>query len=219
MMDLALFDLDETLIDDDSASLWIRWLVAEGFAPAELEQQEQQLMQLYYQGKLPMEDYMRATLVPLTGLSTQTVAGWVQRYIRRDILPRVYPAARERMLWHRERGDYILVISATGEHLVAPIAAQLGADGALAIGVEVVDGRFTGNTYGTITYQQGKVIRLRQWLQQHPELKFEHSHGYSDSINDKAMLEFVDSATVINPGSDLNELAVLSGWEVCHWER
>ncbi len=31
-MDLALFDLDETLIDDDSASLWVRWLVAEGFA-------------------------------------------------------------------------------------------------------------------------------------------------------------------------------------------
>lgn len=48
-MDLALFDLDETLIDDDSASLWIRWLVAQGFAPAELELQEQQLMQLYYQ--------------------------------------------------------------------------------------------------------------------------------------------------------------------------
>lgn len=109
-MDLALFDLDETLIDDDSASLWIRWLVGQGFAPAELELQEQQLMQLYYQGKLSMEDYMQATLAPLTGLSVQTVAGWVQRYIRRDILPRVYPAARERLQWHRERGDCILVI-------------------------------------------------------------------------------------------------------------
>ncbi|HFV9294640.1 MULTISPECIES: HAD family phosphatase [Serratia] len=218
-MDLALFDLDETLIDDDSASLWVRWLVAEGFAPAELERQEQLLMQSYYQGQLSMEDYMQATLVPLVGLSTQTVAGWVQRYIRRDILPRVYPAARERMQWHRERGDCILVISATGEHLVAPIAEQLGADGALAIGVEVAEGRFTGNTYGTMTYQQGKVIRLQQWLQQHPELQFAHSHGYSDSINDKAMLEYVDSATVINPNSDLGALAELHGWEVCHWER
>ncbi|WP_431223003.1 HAD family hydrolase [Serratia sp. L9] len=218
-MDLALFDLDETLIDDDSASLWIRWLVAEGFVPADLEQQEQVLMQSYYQGTLSMEDYMRATLAPLAGLSTQTVAGWVERYIRRDILPRVYPAARERMLWHRERGDCIVVISATGEHLVAPIAQLLGADDALAIGVEVADGRFTGNTYGTMTYQQGKVIRLRQWLQQHPELKFAYSHGYSDSINDKAMLEYVDSASVINPDRDLTALAALHGWEVCRWER
>ncbi|GAK25847.1 HAD family hydrolase [Serratia liquefaciens] len=218
-MDLALFDLDETLIDEDSASLWMRWLVTEGFAPAELEQQEQQLMQHYYQGKLSMEDYMQATLAPLAGLSTETVAGWVQRYIRRDILPRVYPAARERLLWHRERGDCILVISATGEHLVAPIAAQLGADGALAIGVEVQDGRFTGNTYGTMTYQQGKVIRLKKWLAEHPELGFEHSHGYSDSLNDKAMLEYVDSATVINPDSELNALALENGWEICRWER
>ncbi|TQI79853.1 HAD superfamily hydrolase (TIGR01490 family) [Serratia fonticola] len=218
-MDLALFDLDETLIDDDSASLWIRWLVSEGFAPAELAQQEQLLMQSYYQGKLSMEDYMRATLAPLVGLNTQTVAGWVQRYIRRDILPRVYPQARERLLWHRERGDCILVISATGEHLVAPIAEQLGADAALAIGVEVAEGRFTGNTYGTMTYQQGKVIRLQQWLHQHPELEFAHSHGYSDSINDKAMLAYVDSATVINPDSDLAALAMQQGWEVCRWER
>lgn len=218
-MDLALFDLDETLIDDDSASLWIRWLIAEGFAPAELGQQEQRLMQSYYQGKLSMEDYMKATLVPLMGLSAQTVAGWVQRYIRRDILPRVYPAARERLQWHRERGDYILVISATGEHLVTPIAQHLGADGALAIGVEVAEGRFTGNTYGTMTYQQGKVIRLEQWLQQHPELKFDQRHGYSDSMNDRAMLEYVDSATVINPTNDLAALAAQSGWEVCHWQR
>lgn len=218
-MDLALFDLDETLIDDDSASLWIRWLVGQGFAPAELELQEQQLMQLYYQGKLSMEDYMQATLAPLTGLSVQTVAGWVQRYIRRDILPRVYPDARERLQWHRERGDCILVISATGEHLVAPIAEQLGADDALAIGVEISDGRFTGNTYGTMTYQQGKVIRLQHWLAQHPHLKFEHSHGYSDSLNDKAMLQFVDSATVINPDSELSALAAEHGWEVCRWER
>ena len=57
-MDLALFDLDETLINEDSASLWIRWLVSQGFAPAELATEEQQLMQHYYQGRLSMEQYM-----------------------------------------------------------------------------------------------------------------------------------------------------------------
>lgn len=109
-MDLALFDLDETLIDDDSASLWVRWLVAEGFAPAELERQEQLLMQSYYQGQLSMEDYMQATLVPLAGLSTQTVAGWVQRYIRRDILPASTRGTRTHAMASRTRrlhsGDF-----------------------------------------------------------------------------------------------------------------
>ncbi|HEI8865654.1 HAD family phosphatase [Serratia sp. AKBS12] len=218
-MDLALFDLDETLIDDDSASLWIRWLVSQGFAPAELVTQEQQLMQHYYQGTLSMEAYMRATLAPLAGCSVPTVAGWVERYIRRDILPRVYPAARERLQWHRERGDCILVVSATGEHLVAPIAERLGADGALAIGVEIAAGRYTGNTYGTMTYRQGKVIRLQQWLEQQPQRQFSYIHGYSDSINDRPMLEYVDSATVINPDADLHALALQHGWEVCRWER
>lgn len=218
-MNLTLFDLDETLIDNDSASLWIRWLVAQGFASAELETHERQLMQRYYQGSLSMEDYMRATLAPLVGCCVDTVNHWVERYIRRDILPRVYPAARERLQWHRERGDCILVISATGEHLVTPIAKQLGAEEALAIGVEVVDGRFTGNTYGTLTYQQGKVIRLQQWLAQHSDRHFTHIHSYSDSINDRPMLEYADSATVINPDADLHALAIQHGWEVCDWQR
>ncbi|MEQ4514794.1 MAG: HAD family hydrolase, partial [Pantoea agglomerans] len=43
-MDLALFDLDETLICEDSTSLWLRWLVSQGFAPSELIDQEQALM-------------------------------------------------------------------------------------------------------------------------------------------------------------------------------
>ncbi|MGW1441945.1 HAD family hydrolase [Serratia rhizosphaerae] len=218
-MDLALFDLDETLINEDSASMWIRWLVSQGFAPEELATQEQQLMQHYYQGKLSMEQYMQATLSPLAGRSVQTVAGWVARYIRRDILPRVYPAAHERLQWHRSRGDHILVISATGEHLVAPIAEQLGADGALAIGVEVDDGRFTGRTYGTMTYQQGKVIRLEAWLAQHPQRHFGQLYAYSDSLNDRPMLEYADHAAVINPDAELQTLAQQNGWEICRWTR
>ena len=63
------------------------------------------------------------------------------------------------------------------------------------------------------------MIRLQRWLAQHPHLQFEHSHGYSDSLNDKAMLQFVDSATVINPDSELSALAAEHGWEVCRWER
>ncbi|MNH45701.1 hypothetical protein D3C79_1082160 [compost metagenome] len=70
-----------------------------------------------------------------------------------------------------------------------------------------------------MTYQQGKVIRLQQWLAEHPELKFEHSHGYSDSMNDKPLLEYVDSATVVNPNDELKTLALKQGWEICHWER
>lgn len=218
-MDLALFDLDETLICEDSTGLWLRWLVSQGFAPAALIDEERALMEQYYQGSLSMEAYMHTTLSPLTGMAASTVSGWIRRFIQRDILPRVYPAARERMRWHQQRGDTVIVISASGEHLVAPIAEQLGASGALAIGVEIIDDRYSGQTYGTMTYKEGKVSRLNDWLQETQTPPYSRTWAYSDSINDLPMLEHADHAWVINPAEPLSQLAQQRGWEICHWLR
>lgn len=218
-MDLALFDLDETLICEDSTGLWLRWLVSQGFAPAALIEQEQALMAQYYQGSLSIEEYMHTTLSPLEGMGTLTVSGWVRRFIQRDILPRVYPAARERMAWHQQRGDTIMVVSASGEHLVVPIAEELGAQGALAIGVEIVDDRYSGQSYGTMTYKEGKVTRLNDWLAIQQESAFAKTWAYSDSINDLPMLEHADRACVVNPSEPLHQLAQQRGWEVCRWVK
>ena len=218
-MDLALFDLDETLISDDSSGLWLRWLVDQGLAPQELAEQEQYLMKQYYQGSLSMSCYMESTLSPLIGKHTVEVAGWVEHFIERDILPRVYPQARKLMNWHRNRGDYIVIISATGYHLVSLIVQQLSANAALSIGVEVENSRYTGKTYGTLTYREGKVERLKQWLTESPQLDFQRTYGYSDSINDKPLLEYVDRAAVINPGTELVDLAILHDWDIHHWQR
>ena len=218
-MDLALFDLDETIISKDSTGLWLHWMVQQGFTSADILQQEQALMAQYYTGDMSMADYMTTTLAPLTGLSVSTVSHWIDRFIQRDILPRVYPAARERLQWHQQRGDTIIIISASGEHLVTPIAQQLGADCAMAVGVEIVDGIYSGQFCGTLTYKEGKVTSIKQWLEQDLARQFDKTWAYSDSINDVPMLEFADQAFVINPGDPLRAIAGERGWEVCHWQR
>jgi HAD superfamily hydrolase (TIGR01490 family) len=218
-MDLALFDLDETLICDDSTSLWLRWLVSQGFAASELIDEEQALMAQYYAGTLSIEEYMNKTLAPLAGMATLTVEGWVRRFIHRDIMPRVFPAARERIQWHQERGDKVMIISASGEHLVLPIAERLGASGALAIGVEVIDERYSGLTYGTMSYKEGKVTRLSDWKALQEGENYQHTWAYSDSMNDLPLLQQADHAHVINPDTLLHQEALNRGWQIYHWAR
>jgi len=215
-MDLALFDLDETLICEDSASLWSRWLVSQGYAPASLIEQERALMARYSQGLLSVEEYMQATLSPLAGMGTLTVSGWVRRFIQRDILPRVYPSARERVAWHQQRGDRVIVVSGGGDHLAAPIAQQLGAHGALAVGVEIVDDRYSGLTCGVACSKAG---RLMHWLAAQNPAQFDQTWAYSDSVDDLPMLEQADRATVINPAGPLHQLAQQRGWEICRWVK
>ncbi|PLR37243.1 HAD-IB family hydrolase [Chimaeribacter californicus] len=217
-MDLALFDLDETLLCEDSATLWLRWLVSQGFAPAELVRQQPVLLEKARRGALAGEDYRLVTLSPLAGLSCRTVSGWVDRFIQRDILPRIYPDARRQLLWHRERGDYIIILSASGNHLVSPIARTLGAHQALAPDAGVEDDRFTGAPHPA-TAHHDHAQRVEHWLAGWGGEPFRALHGYSDSIHDRALLERVDHASVINPTPELHALASRRGWQVRAWQR
>jgi HAD superfamily hydrolase (TIGR01490 family) len=215
-MALAIFDLDDTLIHGDSASLFLQFLVQEGIASADLLEQEAGLMQAYHQGNMLMEDYMALTLEVLRGYSTAEVDSWVAAFIERTIAPRVYVAAREALKKHRQAGDRVLIISATGEHIVGPIARFLGVDDFLAINLVAREGHYTGQTRGVLTYQQGKVQRLLGWLQEQNE-NLHASSGYSDSANDVPLLSVVNLAYAVNPDTRLAKIAAQQGWPCLSW--
>lgn len=216
-MALAIFDLDDTLIAGDSASLWLRFLVDQGLAAPEMLSREQEMMQAYRQGALRMEDYMRFTLRPLAGKPLAVVADWAADFIESVILPIIYPAARQTIAGYQAEGRRCLVISATGEHLVKPIAARLGIHEQLSIQLELDKGRYSGETTGTLTYQIGKVTRLHEWLGQTGET-LSGSHGYSDSVNDIPLLETVEKAFTVNPDPKLADHAFGQNWERLTWQ-
>lgn len=218
-MDLALFDLDETLICADSNNLWMRWLVSQGYAPEALIAEEQVLMQQYCQGTLSLDAYMNRTLAPLAGMATLTVSGWVRRFIQRDILPRVYPAAHERLAWHRQRGDTIMLVSAGGDHLLTPIAQRLGLHGALAINVEIINDRYSGQPCRLLHDRPGPAAHLSDWKALRQEKRFHHTWAYSDSIRDLPLLEQADHPWAINPDALLLQEAQQRGWEISRWVK
>lgn len=217
-MALAIFDLDDTLVDGDSSSLWLHFLVDEGLAPARMLPHEAELMKAYYAGELAMEDYMAYTLTPLRGVAPETVAQWVAQFIDRTILPRIFPQARQQLAWHHRRNDRLLVISATGEHLVRPIAQRLGVAESLGILLESEHGAYTGQTYGVLSYKAGKVTRLHAWLAEHRET-LAGSYGYSDSLNDIPLLSAVSHAHAVNPDPILRQETQSRGWATLNWQR
>ena len=126
-MALAIFDLDETLIHGDCASLWaqhmadIQWVDGESFLA-----REQELMALYSQGKLAMEDYMAYTLSPLVGRTPEEVEFIVGPFVEDVIEPIIYSDAMRCLAAHRAAGDRLLIISASAHFLVSAIGERLG---------------------------------------------------------------------------------------------
>lgn len=215
-MALAIFDLDDTLIKGDSASLWLAFMVEQGLADANMLEQEAAMMQAYRTGSLNMSEYMAFTLHPLCSVELIQVADWVGQFVEQRILPLVYAEARALLAHYQQHGWRRLIISATGEHLVGPIARALGVDDYLAIQLTQADGRYTGATQGVLTYQHGKVARLQQWTQQQQQSLL-GSHGYSDSINDLPLLAAVSQAHVVNPDAQLAAQAKARQWPQLNW--
>ncbi|MGH8440876.1 MAG: HAD family hydrolase [Pseudomonas sp.] len=216
-MALAIFDLDETLIHGDCASLWSEQMARLGWVDGEsFLRRDKELMDAYGRGHLAMEDYMAFSLEPLIGRTPDEVDHLVGPWVEDFIEPIIFSDATRTIAAHRKAGDRILVISASGTHLVAPIAERLGIDEILGIELEVVNGVYTGKTVGTLTYREGKITRLLEWLDQEEE-NLEGASFYSDSRNDLPLLLKVDYPHVVNPDPVLREQAEKAGWPIHSW--
>ncbi len=217
-MALAIFDLDETLIDGDCASLWathmadIQWVDRDSFLA-----REQELMALYSQGKLAMEDYMAYTLSPLVGRTEEEVEFVVGPFVEDVIEPIIYSDAMRCLAKHRAAGDRLLVISASAHFLVSAIAERLGIAEVLAIDLEQQHGHYSGKTQGVLTYREGKVVRLQDWLAEQGESLVD-AHFYSDSRNDLPLLSLVEYPHAVNPDPTLRAHAEQAGWEILSWK-
>ncbi|MER2099221.1 MAG: HAD family hydrolase [Pseudomonas qingdaonensis] len=216
-MALAIFDLDETLIHGDCASLWSEQMVRLGWVDGEsFLRRDRELMEAYGKGHLAMEDYMAFSLEPLIGRTPEEVDHLVEPWVEDFIEPIIFSEATRTIAEHRKAGDRILVISASGVHLVGPIASRLGIDEYLGIELEVEKGFYTGKTVGTLTYREGKITRLLEWLDQQEE-NLEGASFYSDSRNDLPLLLKVDHPYVVNPDPVLREHAEKKGGPFRAW--
>ena len=184
--------------------------------PESFIRRDHELMAAYSRGELAMEAYMAFTLEPLIGRTQEEVDHLVEPWVEEVIEPLIFSDATRCIARHRAAGDRLLVISASGVHLVKPIAERIGIDEVLAIDLELAHGTYSGRTEGILTYREGKVSRLRQWLQAEGE-SLEGAAFYSDSRNDLPLLEQVSQPHAVNPDPVLRAHAERLGWPVLQW--
>ena len=117
---------------------------------------------------------------------------------------------------HERAGHEIVLISATNRFLVDPIAEELAIPNVVATEPERVNGRFTGRVAGIACFRDGKIARLGEWLASRG-LSFadvRESWFYSDSHNDRPLLERVTHPVCVDPDPKLLELARVRDWKI-----
>ena len=213
-MSLAIFDLDNTLLGGDSDHAWGEFLVEHSIVdPAHYQQANDHFYQCYQEGNLDILEYLAFALKPLTEHSKVQLDDWHQQFMLEKVAAMRLDKADALLEKHRAAGDTLLIITATNLFITGPIAAALGVDEILATEPEFDGECFTGKVSGTPCFQEGKVIRLKRWLEQH-QRDLEGSFFYSDSHNDLPLLELVDKPVAVDPDEQLREIAEQRCWPV-----
>ena len=216
----AFFDLDKTVIAKSSTLAFSKPFFAQGLLSRRsvLKSSYAQFIFTLSGADHDQMDRIRMHLTNMcAGWEVEQVKSIVNETLHDIVTPLVFAEAADLIAGHKLCGRDVVVVSASGEEMVAPIARALGATHAMATRMVVEDGKYTGEV-AFYCYGEGKVQAIRE-LAAREGYALEHCYAYSDSITDLPMLEAVGHPTVVNPDRALRKEAISRDWPVLTFSR
>jgi len=216
-LNLAIFDLDNTLLAGDSDFQWGQFLMEEGLLEREKhEARNIEFYEDYKAGRLDIYAFLEFQLKPLSDHPRARLDELHKQYMARKVRPMMTEKARALVNQHKANGDLLMIITATNSFVTGPIAAEFGVDHLIGTDPEQVNGEFTGKVAGLPSFQEGKVTRLNDWLSAHGKslADFGTSWFYSDSHNDLPLMKRVSQPVAVDPDDILRAHAEQQGWPI-----
>ncbi|MDP3121877.1 HAD family phosphatase [Polynucleobacter sp.] len=221
MTQLALFDLDHTLLPFDSDYEWGQFLVRQGVVdPIDYAQKNDQFYADYKLGKLDIDAFLRFALKPLSEHPRAKLQQWHDAFMAEVIIGKLHPAAIALVKRHQDAGDLCCVVTATNSFVTRPIVNAFGISHLVATEPATVNNEasqmFTGAVHGIPSFREGKIQRVHDWLASLGQSmeQMEKSYFYSDSPNDLPLLEVVSHPIATNPDPRLRAEAEKRQWPI-----
>ena len=214
-MQLALFDLDHTLLTGDSDYEWTQYLVSKGIVDRTThEARNAEFYEQYKAGTMDIHEFLDFQLRPLADHTRADLEAWHADFMETQIRPRLSQKARELVRKHLDAGDICAMVTATNSFVTGPIARELGIPHLIATIPAQENGRFTGKPRGLPSFREGKIARVDAWLESMGLWwnNFQRSWFYSDSHTDLPLLLRVTDPVVVDPDATLRAYAENAGW-------
>ena len=218
-MNLALFDLDNTLIAGDSDFEWAQFLISKGAVDRELQAAKNiQFYEQYKAGTLDIYEVLGFQLAPLARHPRAELDAWHREYVERHIRPIMTAPAKALVQRHLAAGDLCAVVTSTNSFVTGAITREFGIPhliGTVAA-VDVDNGAFSGAPTGIPSFREGKIARVDSWLEALGLWwgSFAESFFYSDSHNDLPLMGKVTMPVAVDPDDQLRAHADQMGWKI-----
>jgi putative phosphoserine phosphatase/1-acylglycerol-3-phosphate O-acyltransferase len=209
---IAFFDMDKTLLSKSSGTLYVKYLWQRRMISA---REAASVMIVAAQYRLNILNFPKAMARLSTYIKDGDASATKQlcdQWVEDDVLQYIAPKALTRLRQHEADGDYVLLLSASTQFAVEPVARHLNIP-YRCTEVEVVDGRFTGGIVGESCYAEGKAY-WGERIAREQDVDLRDCTFYSDSFSDRALMDIVGHPIAVNPDRQLRAYALAKGWPI-----
>lgn len=215
---IIFFDLDDTLINKDANSLWIRWRAKhQRWAFVEGLLAITSLYRDYKKGRIShrrLSNYYRTRTLGMTPAEYQQQA---EIFFDERGQLHMYPQAASLLFAYQRQGSEIVMITGADD-VVAKIYAQaFGIKEVISNRLQIQGERILG-LQQPLCYGAGKVALAAEFLQSR-ELTFSDCAFYTDSHADLPLLHKVGQPVVLNPNLELRAAAREHQWPCIDWRH
>jgi HAD superfamily hydrolase (TIGR01490 family) len=212
---LTIFDLDNTILNGDSDYSWIEFLIKNNYVDAKsYEEKNKYFFDQYHQGTLDIAEYAGFSIGSFIEIGQEKLPEILDKFLLTVIEPMINIYALRLIHKHYENDDQLLLASATNKVLVDLIAKRLEFPNVIATIPEQINGTFTGKILEPSALGEGKLSRVKEWMDKNGYKDFSGTTFYSDSINDLPLLESVEKPIAVNPDEKLREISINNSWEI-----
>jgi HAD superfamily hydrolase (TIGR01490 family) len=209
----AFFDVDKTILAENSGTLYLRALYDRGEVDWKTLLTNLGSYLQYKLNLLDLDRWTKNTMAQFKGRSERALTREANRWFHDYVIPTIYPEAVALVRLHASQGHVVALVSGATKFVLKPLAEHLGVKHVMHTHLEVQDGRFTGRVIDPICFGEGKIYWLQQLIEREG-IDLARSYFYTDSITDLPLLDLVGHPQIVNPDPLLYREATRRRWPV-----
>jgi HAD superfamily hydrolase (TIGR01490 family) len=215
--ELVLFDVDQTLVKDQSQRALLRYLRDKKLISRVAYARILAWFILYKAGMvhqpLPIMEYAFSFLA---GKETSFVDAFADDFFKTILVAHIFPEAKKLVEDHQRAGRTVVLLSNAADIVIGRLAAYLGIARYECTRLEVKDGMYTGHIAGAIMYGHYKKEAMER-LTKEKAISASDVWAYGDHSSDAELLAAVGHPYAVNPSTSLKKTAMKNNWPILYF--
>lgn len=213
---IAFFDLDKTILECNSANLWVKRELKLGHLSYFQFIESMYWLMLYHAGKADVRTFLNKASGWVTGAPEAEIIQRTTDFWNEEVRSQIRPKAVEAIERHRKQGDLIVLLTSSSNYL-SPLAADvLNIPHILCNRLIAKDGIMTGEMANPLCFGDGKSIHAKQFAEK-MNMSWKDSYFYTDSYSDHPFMLEIDHPIAVTPDKRLRKMAKQKGWDILEW--